>query len=62
MTITQEFQNFTGSVGSNAIANGKLNGAEISFAVGNQKYTGRVDGNTMSGTVNGGGTWKATKR
>jgi hypothetical protein len=62
LTIDQEFQNFTGNLGSAAISNGKLDGANISFTVGKQTYTGRVDGNSMSGTISGGGTWKATKR
>ena len=62
LTLMQEFQNFTGSLGSNPISQGKLNGADISFMVGKQTYTGKVDGNTMSGTISGGGTWKATKR
>jgi hypothetical protein len=62
LTLTQEFQNFSGSLGSTPISQGKLNGADITFNVGTQKYTGKVDGNSMSGTINGGGTWKATKR
>jgi hypothetical protein len=62
LTLDQEFQNFTGNLGSTAISNGKLDGANISFTVGKQTYTGRVDGNSMSGTIAGGGPWKATKR
>jgi len=64
LTIDQEFQNFTGKLGANVVSQGKLNGTDISFTVGNQKYTGKVDGNSMSGTITGGsgGTWKATKK
>ncbi|HEX5108804.1 MAG TPA: methyltransferase domain-containing protein [Vicinamibacterales bacterium] len=64
LVLDQDFQNFTGKLGSNVVTQGKLNGADISFTVGNQKYTGKVDGNSMSGTITGGsgGSWKATKR
>jgi SAM-dependent methyltransferase len=62
LTLDQEFQRFTGSLGSNPVSEGRLNGAEISFTANGQRYTGRVSGNTMSGNIAGGGTWKATKR
>jgi precorrin-6B methylase 2 len=61
LTITQEFQNFSGSLGSTPIKDGKLHGTDISFTVGSQKYSGKVDGNTMTGT-SGGTAWKATKK
>jgi SAM-dependent methyltransferase len=61
LTIEQEFQKISGSLGSNPISDGALNGAEIAFTVNGQKYTGRVSGTSMSGTIQGGGTWKATK-
>ncbi len=66
LTIDQTYQTFTGNLGGGAgvVTEGKLNGADISFTVGNARYTGKVDGNSMSGTMTGGagGTWKATKR
>ena len=64
LTIDQTYQNVAGSLGSGVITEGKLNGADISFTVGAAKYTGKVDGNSMNGTITGGpgGTWKATKR
>ena len=42
---------------------GKLNGDEISFTAGGAQYTGRVNGNTIEGTVKGGsnGKWTATR-
>jgi len=68
LTFDQEFQFFNGSLalGSNnlAIREGKLNGAEITFAAGNAIYTGTVNGNTMSGTVNINGQsskWSASR-
>jgi hypothetical protein len=53
MTLYQQFQMVTGSLGSAKIADGRLRGDEISFTAGSTKYTGRVSGNTISGTANG---------
>jgi hypothetical protein len=53
MTLYQQFQMVTGSLGSAKIADGRLRGDEITFTAGNAKYTGRVNGSTISGTVNG---------
>jgi len=61
LTLDQKFQNFSGRLGSAVLTDGKLNGADISFTAGGKTYNGKVDGNTMSGTIVGGGTWKATK-
>jgi len=68
LTFDQEFQFFDGSLtlGSNnlAIRDGKLNGTEISFTAGSAIYTGTVNGNTMSGTVNINGQsskWSASR-
>jgi precorrin-6B methylase 2 len=46
LTITQNFQMITGTLGNQAIQ-GRLRGNEITFTAGNTKYTGTVDGNTM---------------
>jgi hypothetical protein len=64
LTIAQKFQNFDGTMGSAKIENGKLTGPEISFSVGSQRYSGRVDGKSMKGTITGGsgGTWSATRK
>ena len=61
LTLDQTFQTFSGKLGNNMISEGKLNGADISFTVGGQRYTGKVDGNSMSGTIAGGGNWTAKK-
>jgi hypothetical protein len=50
LTIKQQFQNFTGTLGAAAIADGKLRGDEITFTAGGTKYTGKVNGNTITGT------------
>jgi hypothetical protein len=64
LALTQKFQNVTGTLGTSQIENGKLHGAEINFSVGSQRYSGRVDGNSMKGTITGGagGTWSATRQ
>jgi hypothetical protein len=62
LTLDQTFQKVSGRLGSSVITEGKLNGTEITFTAGGKKYTGKVDGNSMSGTVAGGGSWMATKR
>jgi hypothetical protein len=56
LTLTQQYQTISGRLGSIPITKGKLNGEEITFTAGTQKYTGRVNGNTMTGTG-----WSATK-
>jgi hypothetical protein len=64
LTLSQSFQMLTGSLGSTPIADGKMRGDEISFKVGNAVYNGRLQGNTLRGTVTGGsgGNWTATKK
>jgi precorrin-6B methylase 2 len=64
LTLKQTFQNVEGTLGTTAISGGKLRGDEISFSAGNTKYTGRVNGNSISGTMSGGssGAWSATKK
>jgi precorrin-6B methylase 2 len=46
LTLTQNFQMITGTLGNQAIQ-GRLRGNEITFTAGTTKYTGTVDGNTM---------------
>jgi methyltransferase family protein len=49
LTLTQQFQMLTGTLGTTAITEGKVNGEEISFTAGGTKYTGRLNGNTIQG-------------
>jgi SAM-dependent methyltransferase len=64
LTVTQQFQKIAGTLGSTPISDGKLRGDEITFTAGTAKYTGRVNGVSMQGTVAGGNgsKWSATKR
>jgi hypothetical protein len=63
LTLTQTYQQLSGSLGSSPISDAKMKGDEIAFTVGAQKYTGKVTGNSMSGRIagGGGGSWSATK-
>jgi precorrin-6B methylase 2 len=61
LTLKQQFQMLSGTLGSNAISNAKMRGSDISFTAGGTLYTGRVNGATMSGTAVGGAAWNATK-
>ena len=61
LTIKQQFQNFSGMMGTTPTTGGKLRGAEIEFTLDGQKYTGTVDGNSMKGTTASGQSWTATR-
>ncbi len=68
LTFVQEFQNVTGALKSNSktasISEGKLRGDQISFTVGGARYTGKVNGDVMEGTVASGGnnsSWRAVR-
>ena len=64
LVLTQKFQKLSGTFGGAPIAEGSLRGDEITFTAGGAKYTGRVAGTAMNGTVEGGGaaTWSAVRR
>jgi hypothetical protein len=64
LTLTQQFQMLTGTLGSTPISNARMHGGEITFTAGGAQYTGQVKGTTMQGTVKGGsgGSWTATKK
>jgi SAM-dependent methyltransferase len=68
LTLQQDIQVLNGSLAAGGaatpIANGRLRGDQIRFVAGDAEYTGRVDGNTMTGTVRAGGrqsNWSATR-
>ena len=54
LTLKQNFQNLTGTLGSNAIGKGNVRADQITFTAGNAQYTGKVSGDTMTGTVKSG--------
>ncbi|MCM3878476.1 MAG: class I SAM-dependent methyltransferase [Vicinamibacterales bacterium] len=49
LTLNQQFQMLTGTLGTTAIADGKMNGDQITFTAGGKKYAGRVNGATIQG-------------
>jgi len=63
LTLNQTFQMLSGTSGGGTVTDGRLRGDEITFSIGNTKYTGRVNGATMQGTMSGGrtGAWTATR-
>jgi len=64
LMLNQEFQRVTGTLGTTAIADGKLEGEQITFTAGNARYAGRVNGNEIEGTVTTGTdttAWRATR-
>ena len=68
LTLKQEFQMAQGSLKSGAntvaISNAKLRADQFSFSARGATYAGRVNGNTIEGTVTTGGNatkWSATR-
>jgi SAM-dependent methyltransferase len=65
IVLSQEFQKITGSytLGGKTleIADGRLQGEQITFTAGGQTYSGRVTGNRMEITPAGGGAVTATR-
>lgn len=64
LTLTQEFQMISGTLGATPVTGGKLRGEEITFTVGIAEFNGRVQGDTMSGRVTGGigGVFSGTRQ
>jgi len=56
LTLKQTFQNFTGTLGSTPITNGKLDGSHMSFTAGANQFSGTVTGNAIDGVLTGKGT------
>lgn len=64
LTLKQEYQSFSGTLGAAPLANSKLHGEQISFSANGTQYSGRVLGDTIEGMFNssaGAGAWKATR-
>jgi len=66
LTLKQQYQTLSGTllVGdrSMAISDGKMDGERISFSAGNTRYSGRVNGDVMDGTVGAAKSpWNATR-
>jgi precorrin-6B methylase 2 len=68
LTFVQTFQQVSGTLQKNgtsaAITDGRLRGAELSMTIDGAQYAGRVNGDTIEGTVTAAGKtvpWKATR-
>ncbi len=64
LTLAQEFQMVSRTLGSTPLTDGRLRGEKITFTIGDAVYNGRVEGDTIRGTVTGdsGGAFTATKQ
>jgi SAM-dependent methyltransferase len=65
LKLSQHFQMLSGELvagaASTPIAGARMLGDEITFSVGNIKYTGRVSGNRMTGKRSDGQSWTAMR-
>jgi SAM-dependent methyltransferase len=64
LTLKQQYQLVSGTLGSANIENGRIRGEELSFTVAGTPYTARVTGDTMTGTTKAPGAatgWRATR-
>jgi precorrin-6B methylase 2 len=68
LAFVQTFQQVSGTIQMNgtttAITDGRLRGADLSMTIDGAQYAGRVNGNTIEGTVTASGKtlpWKATR-
>nr|WP_233582775.1 methyltransferase domain-containing protein [Candidimonas sp. SYP-B2681] len=63
LKLNQEYQTVSGTLGALPISEGRLLGNNISFTVKGVRYTGNVNGKTMSGKIEGPRTasWKASR-
>ena len=61
LRLTQRYQMLSGKLGSNDISDARMDGNAISFTVKGVRYSGQVNGKTMSGTADGKGAWTARR-
>ena len=64
LTLNQEVQTITGTLGGVSIESAKIKGDQISFTAGGVDYSGRVAGDTIAGTSKARGAetpWKAVR-
>ncbi|PLC51792.1 SAM-dependent methyltransferase [Pollutimonas subterranea] len=65
LVLDQSYQTVEGTLrnGSDTqqIRDGRLNGTQLVFKAGDATYSGQVNGNTISGTINGVNGWNASR-
>ncbi|HKY22075.1 MAG TPA: hypothetical protein VJM31_12740, partial [Vicinamibacterales bacterium] len=65
LQLKQDFQTVSGTLGTSAIAGGRLKGDEIIFKAGDTEYRGRVGADRIEGTATTAGkkeNWTATRQ
>jgi precorrin-6B methylase 2 len=65
LTLTQEFQVVSGTLGTTAISGGRLRGEQIAFKVGDTEHKGKISGDRIDGTATTAGktqSWTATRQ
>jgi len=63
LTLVQQYQFVSGSLGTTRLENVTLRGDDLSFSVNGRRYSARVDGGRLSGTTTGSdGEWTAVRR
>jgi SAM-dependent methyltransferase len=65
LQVAQTFQMLEGTLTLSGktlpISEARMNGTAITFTAGGRRYAGQVDGTTMTGSVEGGGQWRASR-
>lgn len=61
LQLAQQYQMLSGKLGSSDISDGRLDGKAISFVANGVRYTGEVNGKSMSGSAAGKGNWTAKR-
>ncbi|AZS79670.1 class I SAM-dependent methyltransferase [Achromobacter spanius] len=61
LQLTQRYQMLSGKFGSADISDARMRGTTIEFTANGVRYTGEVNGKTMSGTADGRGKWTAKR-
>jgi SAM-dependent methyltransferase len=65
LRITQTFQMLDGTLTMGGqtlpIGEARMNGTAINFTAGGRRYSGHADGPSMTGSVEGGGQWQASR-
>ena len=65
LSLKQEFQTITGTLAGAPIESVKIHGDQLGFTAGGAEYSGRVNGNTITGVVKTGGSqtaWTANRQ
>jgi hypothetical protein len=65
LEVTQKYQMLDGTLTMGGqklpISDAKMDGTAITFTAGGRRYKGQVNGSSISGSVDGGGEWRATR-